>query len=491
MGRLRVGGRRPLVGLALLGIGLIFTACAPNPGFSDNGTITRYSLSTSVAPEGIALGPDGNLWVADNATNDVNRVTPAGVSTAYPLTATAANPVDVVAGPDGNLWVTESGGTSPGNGNVVDRVTTAGVVTPYTTTVGAQPFGIATDGTDVWFTEKGLDRIAKIDPGTGTVIEYPIVPTPTGLQPEGIALGPDGNLWFTEYGRNAIGKITPAGVITEYVINANSAQLIGITAGPDGNVWFVDALNNLVEKSTTAGVVTSYPLPAAPGGPPPPIAQPGMNPVDIVTGPDGNLWVTTAGGNVVRVTTSGTITSFPIPAPTSSNPGGPIPEGISRGPGNSLWFTENGDNDVATFDPVPVITSLSPTSGAAAGGQTVTINCTGCKGATTVTWGGTAITATPCPATPTAPCFDVNSAGTAITLQDDPAGTAGASVQVTFTTPYGVSAAATFGYAAAVVTPSVPVPSTGGGLALLPAGLLLALAGCGLALSSRRRRRRG
>jgi streptogramin lyase len=35
-----------------------------------------------------------------------------------------------------------------------------------------------------------------------------------GAQPDGITLGPDGNLWFTERGVNQIGRITLLGVIT-------------------------------------------------------------------------------------------------------------------------------------------------------------------------------------------------------------------------------------------------------------------------------------
>ena len=62
-----------------------------------------------------------------------------------------AQPTSIVAGPDGNLWFTEFNG-----GNRIGRITTAGVITEFSTgiTAGALPYGI-TAGPDgnLWFTE--------------------------------------------------------------------------------------------------------------------------------------------------------------------------------------------------------------------------------------------------------------------------------------------------------------------------------------------------
>ena len=54
------------------------------------------------------------------------------------------------------------------------------------------------------------------------------------------------------------------------------------------------------------------------------------------TGPSGALWFTEASGNRIgRITTSGTITEYPIPTASS------YPEGIAPGPDSALWFTEH------------------------------------------------------------------------------------------------------------------------------------------------------
>jgi streptogramin lyase len=52
------------------------------------------------------------------------------------------------------------------------------------------------------------------------------------------------------------------------------------TATPDGNLWFTDMTSSKVGKITTSGTITEYALPASSG------------PHEIAAGPDGNLWFT-------------------------------------------------------------------------------------------------------------------------------------------------------------------------------------------------------
>ncbi len=113
------------------------------------------------------------------------------------------------------------------------------------------------------------------------------------------------------------------------------------------------------------------------------------------------------------------------------------------------------------FGPAPVVTSISPTSGPAAGGTTVTIAGTAFTGATGVKFGATA-----------AGSFTVNSA-TQITATS-PAGTG--VVDVTVTTPGGTSpnsSADQFTYAACTVTGVTPAS----GLAV--GGTTVTIAGTG------------
>lgn len=147
-------------------------------------------------------------------------------------------------GPDRNLWFAENGAAKIG------KITTGGTITEYTIpTSGPEGIAVGPDG-NLWFTEYAAGKIGKMTIG-GTVTEY-IVPT-SGSQPSGIAAGPDGNLWFTEHGGNKIGKITTGGTISEYVIPTSTSYPSWIVAGPDGNIWFTEYGGNRIGMCYTYG----------------------------------------------------------------------------------------------------------------------------------------------------------------------------------------------------------------------------------------------
>jgi streptogramin lyase/subtilisin-like proprotein convertase family protein len=104
-------------------------------GGGEGALVTEYAgLTTAAFPESIALGPDGNIWFTEVGKDKVGRLIPPASSgighfddppTAldeFPL-APDSHPVGIAAGPDGNLWIAENG-----SGKIA-RMTTAGVVT--------------------------------------------------------------------------------------------------------------------------------------------------------------------------------------------------------------------------------------------------------------------------------------------------------------------------------------------------------------------------
>src|SRR5262249_44756531 len=114
------------------------------------------------------------------------------------------------------------------------------------------------------------------------------------------------------------------------------------TAAPTGNVspfsghsggitaWAAPAGESVTPalsppSGSTSGL-TEYRLPSAPN-----------QPLDIPSGPDGNLWFTErywtlSGLNIGRISTSGNIVEYPVPNQSEGN-------GITSGPDNNLWFT--------------------------------------------------------------------------------------------------------------------------------------------------------
>jgi len=73
-----------------------------------DGSFTEFSIPTSGSgPHSITVGPDGNLWLAEFAVNQIGRLTPRGSITEYSIPTPNTSPFYIISGPDGNLWFTE------------------------------------------------------------------------------------------------------------------------------------------------------------------------------------------------------------------------------------------------------------------------------------------------------------------------------------------------------------------------------------------------
>jgi virginiamycin B lyase len=196
----------------------------------------------------------------------------------------------------------------------------ARTLTEFTLPSGSQPAGIAVgpDG-NIWFTECFGNKIGRIA-HAGEITEF-LIPTP-GSCPADITSGPDGNLWFTEFSVPAkIGRVTVSGVITEFALPTVSSGPTVITAGPDGNLWFTEFFANQIGRITPLGVIAEFAIPSS-------------GPAGITSGPDGNLWFTEANSDrIARMSTAGVIVSEFTLA------GARVPVGITSAPDGTVWFT--------------------------------------------------------------------------------------------------------------------------------------------------------
>lgn len=174
---------------------------------------------------------------------------------------------------------------------------------------------------------------------------------PGDFYPRDLVAGPDGNFWFTSVqgqpgvtGPGAphepvIERITPQGLTTEFRLPSFA---IGLTVAPDG-VWYVREEH--VGRIAPNGNVIEFSVPT------------GYYPGDITLGPDGNLWITKRDDlgqdAILRVTPSGQVTAFPLPAENGQTSG---PGAITVGPDGNLWFTENYSSRIGRMTPAGEVT---------------------------------------------------------------------------------------------------------------------------------------
>jgi streptogramin lyase len=339
--------------------------------FDGNGAI--WSIRATSAD---GQGDEVHVSFGCTACGDIPvpaRFDPVGPATPkqfspYPLANAGSAPAGITSGPDGNLWFTERGG------NRIGKITPAGVITEFPLpNAGSGPDGIVTgpDG-NLWFTERDGNRIGTITP-LGVITEFPLPNAGSG--PAGITSGPDGNLWFTERDGNRIGNITTAGVITEFALPVTGSAPLGITAGPDGNLWFTESGGNRIGRITPAGALAEFAIPAI-----------GTAPSGITSAPDGNLWFTQAGnGRLGRITPDGAVEQFVLSSSSAAHlstitvgPDGllwvkgsfqtPPPSGQPTGRYSDVFWRVALNGDVVRqFRPAPSTTDGIPTGGITAG----------------------------------------------------------------------------------------------------------------------------
>lgn len=271
----------------------------------DGGPATAATLST---PRGVAVGPDGTLYIADPVTYRVRRVAPDGTISTFAGTnlqgfsgdggpATAAmlsTPNELAVGPDGSVFIVDT------ENQRVRRVAPDGIIT---TVAGNGVQGFSGDG--------GLAVAASLK------------------HPVDVAVALDGSLYIADQQNGRIRRVGPDGIISTFAGNGNpgfggtggpatAATLNvpqGVAVGPDGTVYFVDFSSFRIRSVGADGIVHAV----AGGGAFRGAAADGRPATDadlsymygIAAGPDGSLYVAEAAGlnRIRRVSPEGIITT--------------------------------------------------------------------------------------------------------------------------------------------------------------------------------------
>jgi len=336
----------------------------------DGGAATGAQLDT---PAGVAVAPDGSLYIADMNNNRVRRVALDGtintvVGNGQACSATIAicgdggpallaqlyQPSGIALGPDGSLYIADSGD------NRVRRVAagpdgTIPVTATITTVAGTGAVGSGGDG----------------GPATKAQLAYP----------SSVALNPHGDLYIADENNGAVREVALDGTIATIAGNgqacypytatcgdggpASRAQLespTGVAVGPDGSLYVADFFNR-VRRVGPDGIIKTVAGTGADGfsgdG-----GQAAAASLSFVTGvavaPDGSLYIANEGNRRLRkVSADGVITTvagngqdcLASTAPCGDNGLAtaaklPDPNGLAAGPDGSLYIADTGTNRV-------------------------------------------------------------------------------------------------------------------------------------------------
>ncbi len=340
--------------LAITSNGCSSAGCAPTLAVYPQPT-PNPSSSTAPATNGflnphpgfIALGGDGNLWVADTKTDALTAIgLPCNATTAPPCVLAQGSPTTFTmpgSGPPYNAILDASGSTivATNDSNATDAAgllsaSTFTFAAPYTLNLfpptggpagpvtglatAAAPSAVASYGaTDVYapagslldaLAPTGYQMVASYELGSGAATAIGacaaggVTISGTIAQTGAIATDAQGNLWFSALTN---GSATPANAQVFVEIAPLSSGLCGkaivpvqttalasqIVLGPDGNLWYI--VPGVAKIYRLAPTLLGTATPAVSAFP-----QTSLNgtPIELAPGGDGNIWFTETGGTL-------------------------------------------------------------------------------------------------------------------------------------------------------------------------------------------------
>ncbi len=268
-----------------------------------NGTFRFFPDGTPavnsflLAPHGVSLDGNGNVYIADTSSNYVRKITKAGVISTIAGTggrdfsgdggpaslAGLAAPGNVTADASGNLYIADTdnavirkiapnGTISTVAGNALVAAGFSGDNGPATQATLYSPLDVISDAAgNLYISDFGNNRVRKVSTngiistfvGTGqagkTGDNGPAAQA-TLNGPRGLAFDAPGNLYIVDWRNARIRRVSTSGTITTFAgggarqvtstpIPATQAALgspLGITIDGAGNVYFSDATTNVI-----------------------------------------------------------------------------------------------------------------------------------------------------------------------------------------------------------------------------------------------------
>ena len=212
---------------------------------------------TGGGPNGLAEGPDGSIWVAQNGgypfpSRSPRKVTPSiqrvrnGVVEDL-MTSGLDAPNDCVFAPDGRLWFTDPRGDFAAGGPTPGRVCALDTITLRMEVLADGPLypnGLAfgSDPDDFYLAESSTRRVLTAHRTSDGIGEFAVFAELPGGAPDGMAFDRQGNLLVAGGPANAVFVFDPGGALID-TIDVGHGDPVMVTnlcfGGDDGDTLFI------------------------------------------------------------------------------------------------------------------------------------------------------------------------------------------------------------------------------------------------------------
>ncbi len=231
------------------------------------GKIEEYQVPNvgTAAIHSAVAGPDGNVWLAEQASNKLAKWDPKTQKFTEYQDAYRAGKEGILEGgakhtvredEKGFAWV--SGGPF---GNPLSRLDPeTGKYTNFEGTEGTYGLALDKDG-NCWFSQFTKDgQIGRVDAKTGKVTKWAL-PTTDG-RPRRIQVDSDGMVWVAEYVAGKIARFDPkTETFKEWTLPGPEATPYGFGIDGDKNVWYSSfSMDTVGRLDPRTGQVTEYPF---------------------------------------------------------------------------------------------------------------------------------------------------------------------------------------------------------------------------------------
>ena len=253
---------------------------------SDPSAARRVDITGGLSPTRIVVGPDGNLWTGSN--DSVVRIRTDETFTAFrPAGLQGAHGIAV--GGDGNLYVADF------LGRQVVGITTAGASAGQFP-LDDSPQELAAGPANQLAVTIPSNLIERFTPPSRAVQRTDVPLT----DPTGIVFAPDGAYWAANFPRDTLTRLTPDGTATTLTGFPAASGPRHLVVGRDGTLWV--GLETSRQVARVTGVVAP---PTGGGNPTPDTTAPAVSdvrlPATLRVGRSGTLRMTLSEAATVTI----------------------------------------------------------------------------------------------------------------------------------------------------------------------------------------------